>query len=296
VIGLVESAKHAQQAIRDLEQAGFRSNVTLVDQNTPQLRERLVQAGVPEQDAQLYAQGIGQNHPLIVLQGLDASKASQAADVLDRHHLIDISSLHTNYDRSQTTRDTSRTGQTNLYQGGSVAIPIIEEHLEVSKREVERGGVRVNTRVEETPVNEQVTLHHEKVEVERHRVDRPVSASDLDAVREGSFEVRERAEEAVVNKQARVTEEVVIGKSQHEHTKTIQDTVRRTDVDVEQVAGQTREVGGTSSQTNTSNRSNTDEGMIERGVSKAENAVERGTGADLDRDGDVGRRDPRNNI
>ena len=39
-----------------------------------------------------------------------------------------------------------------------------------------------------------------------------------------------------------------------------------------------------------------DEGMIERGLSRAGNAVEGATGLDVDRDGDVGRRDPRNNI
>lgn len=40
-------------------------------------------------------------------------------------------------------------------------------------------------------------------------------------------------EEAVVNKQARVTEEVRIKKEVEEHTATIQDEVRRTEVEVE---------------------------------------------------------------
>jgi hypothetical protein len=38
-----------------------------------------------------------------------------------------------------------------------------------------------------------------------------------------------------------------------------------------------------------------DEGVVERNLSKAENALERGLGADVDNDGDVGRRDPCNN-
>lgn len=73
--------------------------------------------------------------------------------------------------------------------------------------------------------------------------------------------------------------------------------MRRTDVNVEQIPGQTSTTGyTTTTDTSRSGGTNQDEGMIERGVSKAENAVERGTSLDLDRDGDVGRRDPSNNI
>jgi uncharacterized protein (TIGR02271 family) len=223
-------------------------------------------------------------------------------------------SATTNYDTtSGSTFDTTRTdytttntgmSSTNLDQGGEVKIPIVEEELRVGKREVEQGGVRVNTRVEETPVNEQVTLREETVDVHRKPVDRPVSDADVANFQEGTFEVRERAEEAVVDKQARVVEEVHIKKNVEERTENIQDTVRRTDVDVDQISGQ-RTVGSTDvnytdttsttgyNTTGTTGTSN--EGIIERGASKLGNAAEGATGADLDRDGDVGQRDPRNN-
>ena len=185
---------------------------------------------------------------------------------------------------------------------GETTIPVIEEEIRVGKRDVESGGVRVNTRVEETPVNEQVSLRDETVTVERRRVDQPADASTTtDAFREGTFEVREHDEEAMVQKDARVVEEIVINKDVEQRTENIQDTVRRTDVDVEQIQGETRtsgytETGRTSSGTMSDASSTEDEGAIERGASRAGNAVERGTGLDLDRDGDTGRRDPRNNI
>jgi stress response protein YsnF len=47
--------------------------------------------------------------------------------------------------------------------------------------------------------------------------------------------VRDTAEEAVVAKDARVVEEVVVGKEASDRTETISDSVRRTDVDVETV-------------------------------------------------------------
>ncbi|HLL15595.1 MAG TPA: YsnF/AvaK domain-containing protein [Pyrinomonadaceae bacterium] len=117
---------------------------------------------------------------------------------------------------------------------GETTIPVVEEELQVGKREVERGGVRVESRVEEKPVTEQVQLREERVHVERRPVDRPVTDAD-NAFREGSLEVTERAEEAVVSKTARVVEEVVVGKQVEEHTETVRDTVRRTDVDVQEV-------------------------------------------------------------
>jgi uncharacterized protein (TIGR02271 family) len=124
---------------------------------------------------------------------------------------------------------------------GEVAIPVVEEQINVGKREVESGGVRVNTRVEETPVQEQVNLRDEQVSVQRRAVDRP--ASEVDFQQQGTLEVRERDEQAVVAKEARVVEEVVVSKDVAQRTETIQDTVRRTDVDIEETGGHTRSVG-----------------------------------------------------
>jgi uncharacterized protein (TIGR02271 family) len=122
----------------------------------------------------------------------------------------------------------------SLAEGGEVAIPVMEEELQVGKRQVERGGARVRSRVIERPVEEVVRLREERVRVERRPVNRPVTEADLRAFREGTIEVTERAEEPVVSKQARVIEEVVVGKDVGERTETVRDTVRRTEVDVEE--------------------------------------------------------------
>ncbi|HZH91760.1 MAG TPA: YsnF/AvaK domain-containing protein [Pyrinomonadaceae bacterium] len=117
---------------------------------------------------------------------------------------------------------------------GETTIPVVEEELEVGKREVERGGVRVESRVEEKPVTAEVQLREERVHVERRPVDRPVTDAD-NAFREGTLEITERAEVPVVAKTAHVVEEVVVNKQVEEHTETVRDTVRRTDVDVQDV-------------------------------------------------------------
>jgi len=134
-----------------------------------------------------------------------------------------------------TTAAAATTATTATHGTNEVAIPIVEEQLAVGKREVQRGGARIHTYVTERPVEENVTLREEHVNVERHAVNRPASEADLNAFKEGTFEVTERAEEAVVAKQARVVEEVVVNKEATERTETIRDTVRRTDVDVDEL-------------------------------------------------------------
>jgi uncharacterized protein (TIGR02271 family) len=115
-------------------------------------------------------------------------------------------------------------------------IPVIDEQLRVGKREVERGGTRVRSYVEERPVSESVNLREEHVSIERRPVDRPISSADIDSkdlLQDRVVEVREMAEEAVVSKEARVTEEVVVQKTTQQHNEQVQDTVRHTNVEIE---------------------------------------------------------------
>lgn len=114
-----------------------------------------------------------------------------------------------------------------------VRMPVVEEELAVGKRAVETGGVRVHKEVTEEPVREAVSLHEEHVTVDRRPVDRPADPSDLRAFENKTVEMREMGEEAVVEKRARVVEEVVVGKESHNRTEQISDTVRKTDVSIE---------------------------------------------------------------
>ena len=117
------------------------------------------------------------------------------------------------------------------------SIPIIEESLRVGKRVINTGRVRVVSRVTERPIEETVSLHEEHAYIERHPVDRPATADELDSFKEGFIEIQETAEELVVEKTARVVEEVSVGRQSSDHTETVRDTVRRTDVDVQTEPG-----------------------------------------------------------
>jgi uncharacterized protein (TIGR02271 family) len=114
-------------------------------------------------------------------------------------------------------------------------IPIVEEQLNVGKQEVSRGGARVRSSVSETPVNEQVNLREERVEVERRPVDQPVSQAEGESMmQEREVAMSATGEEATVDKEARVNEEVVVRKTAQERNENVQDTVRRTEVDVDE--------------------------------------------------------------
>jgi uncharacterized protein (TIGR02271 family) len=114
---------------------------------------------------------------------------------------------------------------------GDEVIPLAEELLEIGKRTVDRGTTRVRRYVVEKPVEQDVTLHGERVTIERRR---PIdaAAASVGAFEERTVEVRETEEVPVVGKTARVVEEVAIRKEATARTETVRDTVRREEVEV----------------------------------------------------------------
>jgi len=205
-----------------------------------------------EQDRQLYAEaarrgavavGVSFDHD----EGEPTSQ--QAIMILQKYAPIDLDQQAAQWrqqgwtgsqqaQQAQQPQAQARTTATaaQARQGGSAeeVIPVVQEELQVGKRQVQQGGVRVHTRVTEKPVEEQVTLRQERVNVERRPVDRPVTAGDQ-PFQERVVEATESAEKAVINKQARVVEEVAINKDVEQQTQNVRDTVRRTDVEVEKL-------------------------------------------------------------
>ncbi|CAA9314191.1 MAG: hypothetical protein AVDCRST_MAG90-659 [uncultured Microvirga sp.] len=133
---------------------------------------------------------------------------------------------------SGTAVPSTGTGVTGAASRGEEVIPVVEESLAVGKREVSGGRVRVHSHVVEKPVQEQVNLREEHVSVERRPVDRAVTDRD-NLFKDRTIEASEKREEAVVSKEARVTEELVVKKDVEQETRTVSDTVRQTKVEVD---------------------------------------------------------------
>jgi uncharacterized protein (TIGR02271 family) len=101
----------------------------------------------------------------------------------------------------------------------------------------------VRSYVVEQPVHDQVTLREEHVSVERRPVNDTLRAggiNEADVLRDREIEMTETAEEAVVAKEAIVREELVIRKTAEERVENIDDTVRRTEVEVDEGLNRTR--------------------------------------------------------
>lgn len=211
-------------------------------------------------DAGMYSEAVRRGSYMISVDAQTEEQADRAADILQRFNAVDLDQRASHWRSSgwsgyqsdaplytaeeiRNDRDLYSKTRVSGKQAASTAatgkaIPVIEEQLQVGKRAVQRGGVRVFSRVTETPVQESVQLREEHVTIERTAVDQPASAADIEAFKEGTIEVRETSEEPVVGKTARVVEEVRVGKEVSERTETIKDTVRRTDVEVEQLGAQ----------------------------------------------------------
>jgi len=142
------------------------------------------------------------------------------------------------------TTASSGFGSTGTARTDEEVIPVVSEELRIGKRDVNLGRVRVRSYVREEPVNEQVNLRDERVEVERRVVDRPVSGTEA-AFQDRVIEAEEHAEEAVVSKTARVTEEIALRKDSTERQETVSDTVRHTEVEVEDERGRIDRSGTT---------------------------------------------------
>ncbi len=181
-----------------------------------------------------YAKGVNSGGALLTVTTSD-EEASEVASLLKQHGARDIDGGY----QDEAESGTPVFGGANKAETltGGTAIPIVEEELVVGKREVDRGGVRVYSHIVERPVSADVNLHNETVNVERRFVNRPATAADFQTGA-GAFELRAMGEEAVVGKTSRVVEEVVVGKQASERTEAIHDTVRKTEVDVEEIPGE----------------------------------------------------------
>ncbi|HMN30379.1 MAG TPA: YsnF/AvaK domain-containing protein, partial [Caldilineaceae bacterium] len=215
---------------------------------------------IPEEHAGYYAEGIRRGGTRVSVQAPDAD-ADNTVRILDRFNPVDINQRVTSWRASGWTGpsaddtgagwsswETSGAGynatqsaeamrggrpSTKLNDGDEVAVDVVEEELHVGKRQVPGDTVRVHKQVVEKPVEEQVRLREEQVRVERRPADRPASEADLRPFENEVIEVDTMREEAVIEKQPRVVEEVVIKKDASERTETVRDTVRRTEVEVE---------------------------------------------------------------
>ena len=275
VIGIFDESSEAQLAVDTLVREGFsQSNIDLsagrsldstTSTSTPSEADTK-DTGIggffsslfgddDDEDKRRYS-SVAERGSVVTVHASSQDEAERAAHILDEAGAVDVDERVTEYGYGALGTDTiSGSGAAYvdtinqaLSSDSDQTIKVIREDLAVGKRDVETGGVRVRSRIVERPVEESIRLRQERVIVQRNPVNRPATAADLNAFQEGEISLTEHAEVPVVSKTANVVEEISVGKDVTEREEVIRDTVRNTEVDVENLGTteQTVRPGGTS--------------------------------------------------
>lgn len=274
IVGIFDNYADTQRAVQALSKAGVKQGDIFIARNEPAGKSYTTYGGpnskdyttgtsigdkisdffgnlfgadddpAIKQESDLYAESVRRGSVAVAVK-VQENMVDKATDILNDNGAVDVDRRAAQYRQAGYKKYDAKSPLYNAEQSkaefqqyanqGEIALPVIEEQLNIGKRVVQRGGVRVHTRVTTRPVEEQVTLREENVTVNRRPVNREVSEADMKNFKEGEFDVTTRAEEAVVGKQSRVVEEVVVGKNVTEREETVRDTVRRTDVEVEEI-------------------------------------------------------------
>lgn len=212
VIGFFEN--EVVKRVSDELQAARFTNVQRRTKSKPGTLKELTDAGVPSSEANLYLDELSRGGTLLTLETSD-EEAPRAIEIMRRNGARDF-----------------RANLARLESDG--LIPIVEERIEVGKRSVDLGGVRIHPRIVDTPVEQEVILREEHVSVDRRRVDRPATERDY---AEREIAMTERAEQAYATKTAHVVEEIRLDKTVTEHTERVHDTLRHTEVELREIPG-----------------------------------------------------------
>jgi uncharacterized protein (TIGR02271 family) len=131
---------------------------------------------------------------------------------------------------SEGDEGVAQSGGSDLEDEDELRVQRSEEELRAGTREREAGSMKVRKRVRTDREQIEVPVKHEEVTVERV----PVSGEATEAqIGEDEVEVPVTEEEVVVDKRAVAKEEVRIRKDVVEDTETVEEDVRREEVEVE---------------------------------------------------------------
>ena len=266
IVAVFDTAAHAAAAVQDLESAGVPSNAIIQHSASASAGSTSTTAAPapekgfwaslfgadPEQgsDIAVYDRSMQSGSTVVSVKAPEQS-LTQVMEILERHNPVDIDERAATYATTETSsmqggamlagaasRQQTSAAQVTGTAGPSVmadqatggTIQLAEESLAIGKRALNTGTTRVRRYVIETPVEEQVTLHSEKVVVERRSVTGQV-AGTVDFT-DKVLEATETDEQAVVGKTARIVEEVGLRKEASDRTETVRDTVRKQEVEI----------------------------------------------------------------
>ncbi|PAW34409.1 stress protein [Pantoea vagans] len=265
IVTLFDSAIQAEAAKRNLVKAGFSDrDISLISGERlqqegqsirhPSLWQRLFGHDVDKDEADVYTRAMDKGGVVLTIR-TEEEKLARAMTILHSHDSVDVPSRmqssvgngitapginptagkqfagETN-DRPAEPLRTSLTGD----ESEADILRLAEEQVEVGKRLVSEGSTRVRRYTVTDTVSEDISLHEQHADIFRRSVNEPALAGEVDWS-EKTVEVAETHEQPVINKTTHVKEEVVVRTDGSDRTETINDTVRRQEVDIDHARG-----------------------------------------------------------
>jgi stress response protein YsnF len=263
LVAAFDTKELATAAVNALKAGGFHSDdISVFDHSRLKVGKDVVgtapkQAGLWQwlfgndlnlYEAQVYGSTIDDGGTVVAVR-VPSDQVAQASGILDLHHPIDV------HDRA-VTGNVAPSAQVETAAKSIAAVPLAkqqtvavtpklaevhgdtlrlaEEQLQVGKKMVETGRTRVRRFTTERDIAQDVTLHEEHAELLRKAISQPSELTDVDWA-DSALEVIETKEQALVNKTARIVEEISLRKKGDDHVETIHEKLRRQQAEVEQV-------------------------------------------------------------
>ncbi|MFL5653196.1 MAG: YsnF/AvaK domain-containing protein [Ktedonobacteraceae bacterium] len=252
VVAVFDDRAQAEQAINDLENAGFSDDQIrfaghgtssggilekfkslFTGQETGAAYDDLVSMGVPPDDASYYQREYEAGHSILAV--VADGRMEEARAILTRYGGYAANRRFAQTADAVNTADTANTAGTGMQETeteGEQGLKLREEQLRVQKQPVEKGEARLRKDVVTEQKSIDVPVSREEVYVER----RPGSGQPADQPigEEGeTYRVPVREEQVTVEKQPVVREEMALGKRQVQETQQVSDTLKREKARVE---------------------------------------------------------------
>jgi len=242
VVAVYDTEANVNAALKSLVSAGYHTDDISVIRSEgeaakaglyePGVWQRLFGRDLEHHEATVLGRSFKEGSVIVSVR-VPESEAAKVVSLLDSHKPVDVLDRAKAYGLVSATAEAPKIPATPRLTGEET-LRVAEEQISVGKRVVESGLARVRRYVIERPVEAQVTLHEEHAEIMRRAISNPSSVKDIDWS-DKTIEVTETAEEAVVDKTAHITEEVVIRRQGSDRTQTVHDKVRRQQVEVDHV-------------------------------------------------------------
>jgi uncharacterized protein (TIGR02271 family) len=263
VVAVFDTRPHAEAAVKALRAGGFAdADISVFDGDRLRGGKSTIPAGVKEaglwnrlfggdvheHEATVYGQTIERGGVIVSARVLD-TEVAHAVAILDIHRPVDVHDRAVTYgiapaahveaverkiDAVPLAAMQAVAVSPKLAKANEDVLHLAEEQLEVGKEMVETGRTRIRRFVTEREASADVKLHEEHAEVLRRAIADPKFVGAIDWA-DRAIEVVETAEHALVNKTARIVEEVSLKKTGTDHVETVKDKLRRQQVEIERV-------------------------------------------------------------